>query len=123
MPHKSNQYKNFIRSSRWQRLRARHLQQHRLCERCKAKGKITLATEVHHVIRCHNDLALQVDPRNLESICNECHLPVSNDERRGHSYEMDSEGYATDPKHPSNRPRLHLKFGTDATKLKHRGRG
>ena len=28
------------------------------------------------------------------------------------SYAMDSQGYPTDPKHPSNRPRLNLKFGT-----------
>ena len=112
MPYKNNDYKNVIRSARWQRIRAYHLLRDPLCVRCAKKGKTTVATEVHHVVRCHDDPVMQVNPQNLESICNECHLPVSNDERRGHSYEMDSQGYATDPKHPSNRPRLSLKFGT-----------
>ena len=121
MPYKNNDYKNFIGSARWQRLRAYHLKRHPLCARCKAKGKITLATEVHHITRCHDDPALQMDPSNLESLCAPCHAPITNDDRRGHSYEMDSQGYATDPKHPSNRPRLHLRFGRDATRLKARG--
>ena len=69
MPYKNNDYKNFIRSSRWQRLRGYHLKRHPLCARCQAKGKVTLATEVHHVIKCHDDPALQMDPRNLESLC------------------------------------------------------
>ena len=61
MPYKNNDYKNFIRSARWQRLRAYHLKRHPLCARCKAKGKVTLATEVHHIIKCHDDPALQMD--------------------------------------------------------------
>ena len=119
MPYKNNDYRNFIRSSRWQRIRAYHLLRNPLCVRCAKKGKTTVASEVHHIITCHDNPALQVDPSNLESLCAPCHAPLTNDDRRGHSNEMDSQGYATDPKHPSNnRRRLSLKFGTDATKLR-----
>ena len=38
---------------------------------------MTLATEVHHRVKCHDNPALQMDARNLESICNECPLPRS----------------------------------------------
>ena len=58
--------------------------------------------------RCHDNPTLQVARSNLESLCAPCHAPLQADDRRGFSYAMDSEGYATDPKHPSNRPRLHL---------------
>ena len=69
VPYKSTAYKAFIRSARWQRLRARYLATHPLCERCKAKGKVTLATEVHHRIKCHDDLALQLARQNFEALC------------------------------------------------------
>ena len=117
MPYKNNDYKNFIRSARWQRLRLHHLKQHPLCVRCQAKGKVTLATEVHHRVKCHDNPALQMDPRNLESLCAPCHAPITNDDRRGFSYATDSAGYAIDPRHPSNRRRSPIHFGRDATKL------
>jgi 5-methylcytosine-specific restriction enzyme A len=118
MPYKSNCYRNFIRSSRWQRLRARYLVTHPLCERCQAQGRVTVACEVHHRQRCHDDPVLQVSWDNLEAICNACHLPVSNDERRGYSKAIGADGYAADPDHPSNRlRRAPLRFGTDATKI------
>ena len=79
------------------------------------------AQEVHHVIKCHDDPALQMDPGNLESLCAPCHAPLRNDDRRGFSYATDNDGYAVDQRHPSNRPRLHLRFGTDATKLNRGG--
>ena len=118
VPYKSNTYRNFIRSARWQRLRAQYLAKHVLCERCLAKGKTTLAREVHHVQRCHDDPVLQMDPNNLEALCQPCHAPLTNDDRRGYSREMDSDGYYVDPNHPSNRPRARYRLGTDATTLK-----
>ena len=73
-----------------------------------SQGQNNARHEVHHVIKCHDDPALQVDPHNLESLCAPCHAPLTHDDRRGFSYATNSQGYATDPKHPSNRPRLSL---------------
>ena len=99
-------YRSFISSSRWQRLRAYHLKHHPLCVRCEAKGKTTLAREVHHVQPCGDDPALQADPLNLESLCRECHQPLKDDDRRGYSLAMGIDGYFVDERHPSNRPRF-----------------
>jgi 5-methylcytosine-specific restriction endonuclease McrA len=59
-------YRKFISSSRWQRLRAYHLKHHPLCQRCQAQGRVTVASEVHHVLPCGDDPALQTDPLNLD---------------------------------------------------------
>ena len=67
MPYKNNDYKNFIRSAQWQRLRAYHLQRHPLCVRCVKKGITTVASEVHHVTRCHDNPALQSTPRTWKA--------------------------------------------------------
>jgi hypothetical protein len=41
------------------------------------------------------------------------------EDARGYSNDMDADGYYTDPRHPSNRPRRSaLHFGRDATKLR-----
>ena len=118
MPYLNNDYKNFIRSARWQRLRAQYLAKHVLCERCLAKGKTTLATEVHHIIKCHDNPQLQMDTNNLEALCQPCHAPMQANDHRGYSREMNSDGYYVDPNHPSNKPRARYKTGTDATKLR-----
>ena len=120
MPYKNTDYKNFIRSARWQRLRAQHLKAHPLCEHCQAKGRTTLATEVHHIVKCHDDPWLQHDPNNLVSLCQPCHAPMQANDHRGYSREMDVDGYYVDPNHPSNKPRPRWKAGTDATKLQRR---
>ena len=118
MPYLNNDYKNFIRSARWQRLRAQHLKAHPLCEHCKAKGRTTLATEVHHIVKCHDDPWLQHDPNNIVSLCRPCHAPMQGNDHRGYSREMSADGYFVDPNHPSNRGRHRVKLGTDATKIK-----
>jgi len=116
VPYKSTAYKAFIRSARWQRLRARHLQANPLCARCEAKGGATIATEVHHVMPCGEDPQLQMDPNNLESLCRECHGPLKGNDSRGYSREIGLDGYYIDPRHPSNRPRARLTYGRDATR-------
>ena len=103
MPYLNNDYKNFIRSARWKRLRLQHLMREPLCRRCKAKGKVTQATEVHHVIKCFDNPTLQMDPSNLESVCTPCHAPLTHDDRRGYSREIGLDGYPVDPRHPANR--------------------
>jgi 5-methylcytosine-specific restriction enzyme A len=116
MPYKSNQYKNFIRSARWQRLRLQHLKANPLCVRCKAKGRRTLATEVHHRIKCYDDPQLQMDASALESLCAPCHAPLRHDDARGYSTAIGIDGYPIDPQHPANRPHNKLKIDRNADK-------
>ena len=106
MPYKNNDYRNFIRSARWQRLRAYHLKRHPLCARCKAKGKVTLATEVHHITPCMDNPALQGTRATSRAYARPAMPHCRQHDRRGFCYATDSDGYATDPKHPCNRPRL-----------------
>lgn len=58
---------------------------HKECQRCKAKGKYSKATTVHHVnyVKRHPELALNVwydwhgqTKRNLISLCHDCHEAV-----------------------------------------------
>ena len=120
MPYLNNDYKNFIRSARWQRLRAYHLAHHPLCARCEAIGLAEPATEVHHIVKCHDNPQLQMDPNNLESLCQAHHAPLAADDRRGYSKAMGLDGYFTDPKHPSNRPRAPLHTGGRVKQNEHR---
>lgn len=65
---------------RWKKLRAFKLSRDPLCERCKAKGRVTAASEVHHMtsfmttsdLKKRDALAYALD--NLESICRQCHI-------------------------------------------------
>jgi len=72
-------------------------------ERCLAKGETTLAREVHHGTKCHDNVELQVARDNLEALCQPHHAPLSADDRRGFSRVIDHDGYYLDPNHPSNR--------------------
>lgn len=63
----------FYSSSRWMRLRAAHLAEHPLCERCLADDVLTVATIVHHVEERLSCPARALDPSNLESLCPEHH--------------------------------------------------
>lgn len=58
----------------WRHCRVLALQRdHYLCQDCKEKGKVTIATEVHHIIPLEQrpDLALELS--NLRSLCRQCH--------------------------------------------------
>ena len=46
---KDKDYKRMIHTSRWLKLRRDKLSDYPLCERCEQMGKVTAATEVHHV--------------------------------------------------------------------------
>jgi 5-methylcytosine-specific restriction enzyme A len=119
MPYAVKTYKSFIQSRRWKELRRRYLALHPLCERCHAKGRATIATEVHHRIKCHDNAELQTAWDNLEAICQPCHAPLRSDDIRGYSRDTDADGYHTDPRHWSNQPRRsRLRYGTDATKIR-----
>lgn len=69
----------------WRKQRARILRrdQH-LCQDCKAKGRITPATECHHTIpRAKAGPSLAKD-EDVTSLCSECHR-ARDAEARGHT--------------------------------------
>lgn len=49
----------------------------RLCQDCRKEGKVTAATEVHHIKPVTeenvNDDTITVNPDNLVSLCHRCH--------------------------------------------------
>lgn len=68
----------FYNSDSWRSCRRAFLQsKDRLCERCLAKGEITIAKIAHHKIYLTEDnitdssIALSWD--NLEALCQDCH--------------------------------------------------
>lgn len=51
-----------------------------LCERCQQEGRLTPATEVHHITPVERGLTksekerLAFDPLNLRALCHHCHV-------------------------------------------------
>lgn len=60
-----------IRGRALQTLRAKHFRANPLCVHCHAKGIITLATELDHIIALNNK-GTNADS-NLQGLCAECH--------------------------------------------------
>lgn len=85
----------FYQSKEWRRLRRDVLSADKFeCQFCKAKGKYTRATHVHHVKHLDDfpELALEkyypdngVQKRNLMSVCKDCHETVCHPERLRHT--------------------------------------
>ena len=77
-------YIKLINTTKWRQLRLKKLQTQPLCEcdECKANGKITPATEVHHVIAVESVTsieqmeALMYEFSNLMSVSHECHVKI-----------------------------------------------
>jgi 5-methylcytosine-specific restriction protein A len=79
---KDANYIKLINTARWRRLRLKKLQAQPLCECCNNKGKITPATEVHHVTPVESVTGvnqmedLMFDYNNLMSLCHKCHSDI-----------------------------------------------
>lgn len=77
---KDKEYIRLIHTAKWVRLRRDKLTNHPLCERCEDIGRVTAATEVHHIIPVENGLTkaekerLMYDPTNLRALCHDCHV-------------------------------------------------
>ena len=64
----------FYHKPAWRKLRLLALQRdHYLCQECLRRGKITAATEVHHIKELNDFPELGLDLSNLESLCWQCH--------------------------------------------------
>ena len=59
----------------WQRLRLRYLMQHPLCAECARQGRVTAATDVHHIVP-RRDGGPDEDS-NLMALCHACHSRVT----------------------------------------------
>ena len=68
----------------WKRLRIGKLQADPLCERCTSLNVVTLACEVHHIIKFMTGINEQeqkilfYDYYNLMSVCKPCHKTLDN---------------------------------------------
>ena len=74
-------YRKMIQSKRWVKVRRHQLAAHPLCEMCEREGRLTPATEVHHVtpvedVPVDRQMALMFDTHNLMSLCHRHHVEV-----------------------------------------------
>lgn len=60
-------------TARWKRFRKMILDGEPLCRRCKAAGKIVLASEIHHIKRLVLFRGDAYVPENVEPLCKPCH--------------------------------------------------
>ena len=67
---KDKDYKKLIHTTRWLRLRRDKLSDFPLCERCEEEGRVTAATEVHHIIPVENGLTRQEKERLMYDYTN-----------------------------------------------------
>ena len=91
-----------LNSSRWRKLRACVLSGEPLCRHCKARGVVTMATDVDHA----DGNPGNNDPSNLQALCHECHSRKTTRERHGLPADMpgcNADGWPADPAHHWNR--------------------
>ena len=60
----------------WRKVRAHHLMANPLCVMCQAKGIVTMATVVDHIVPHRGDTTLFWEPSNHQSLCVNCHSSV-----------------------------------------------
>lgn len=76
---RKSMYQGIYQDKRWKKLRALKLMANPLCERCEAKGKVTPAKDVHHIVPFDQGTTkeqieeLAYDYDNLMSVCDPCH--------------------------------------------------
>lgn len=80
---KENKLWKFYKTPQWLDLRRQILEEnHNECEWCRAAGRISRATDVHHIqfVKRHPELALSRtytfrgrEHKNLVALCHECH--------------------------------------------------
>ena len=79
----------FYRTDAWLKCRDAVLRRDRyLCVECLKRGILTPAWTVHHIVHLTpdniNDPNVTLDPKNLESVCIQCHADIhAEDKARG----------------------------------------
>lgn len=65
-----DQAKALSRGSEWREVRNNHIEEQPWCQCCGRHTQL----EVHHYIPWHLAIDLRTDPRNLVTLCRECHF-------------------------------------------------
>ncbi|MDR1464314.1 MAG: HNH endonuclease [Oscillospiraceae bacterium] len=60
---------------RWEKVRALYLSKHPLCVHCEQSGRLTPATEVHHI--CPVSQGGGDNDENLMALCKSCHSRIT----------------------------------------------
>lgn len=77
---KDREYNKLIHTNKWLRLRRDVLTEHPICQRCEAEGRLTPATEVHHIRPVEEAFTKaeraqrMYDIHNLRALCRDCHV-------------------------------------------------
>lgn len=70
----NNNIHAFYVSGQWKKLREEVLKEaNNECQICKSKGKVSIATTVHHIKHLKKNPELALTKSNLMPVCNECH--------------------------------------------------
>ena len=59
----------------WRQIRSRYIAAHPLCEKCRERGKLTPAQEVHHILPLSRGGTH--DESNLMALCKPCHSEIT----------------------------------------------
>jgi 5-methylcytosine-specific restriction protein A len=70
-----------LRGEALQKRRARWFAEHPLCVHCEAKGKVSAATELDHILPVYQGGA--DDLCNLQGLCNACHAVKTRADMQG----------------------------------------
>lgn len=90
-------------TSRWAKLRAQQLKVEPLCAYCLARGMVSPATVVDHVVPHRGDRGLFYKGK-LQSLCASHHSKdKQSEETRGYSLGIGVDGIPNDPMHPANK--------------------
>lgn len=73
--------KKFYRSKQWADVRDLVIKRDKgLCQRCARRGRMTAATEVHHITPLTPDNigipSITLNPDNLTCLCHDCHQEI-----------------------------------------------
>lgn len=83
----------FYLSKAWRHLREAVLKRdHYECQMCKAEGRFTPATCVHHIDYVRRNPRRALDPTNCVALCDECHYKIHHkDEEKVQKQRWDDE--------------------------------
>lgn len=79
---KNETYNRLIHTMKWLQLRKHVLNKHPLCQMCEQDGRVSAATEVHHLIPCETAgtqqemETLMFDVHNVMALCHRCHVQI-----------------------------------------------
>ena len=70
-------WKAFYHTKEWRAKRKEILDRdHSQCQRCRARGRYTMAVTVHHIKHLKDAPELALSDSNLQSLCEACHNEV-----------------------------------------------